>query len=414
MLGIIRVKDFGPYRDSCLQIGLDLTPSYNADFDGDDCTLIVVRGLESRQEASRIISAMSNAFKIGRNHVSPSHMDVHSFLWYTTHFYNSNTNKVTSSIELRDSRIIALCPTPESKDKLQRLAINPPDLRSMFSECITSSNASILKGSNQSVMGYRGRMARMASSYFTTSSNGEVSKGEEPLPYTLTETIRPLYRNSFGIPAIRGISKITKQGMQNTLSKKKQQEGIVGDNIDPIREILLGPTSSVVFFSVDSKVIPIVISMEVQTLQELYSSYAAFHGSSERFVYSCYSPRILAMISDRNEKQSAAERGVAYLCVACSINMDLDEALAVKCILLDLSFDSEKGLIENLKTIVTEKKRTSSFLAISQSVWYSSSFVREYANDAEWKRATVFFEHCMLSSFTEIPSISQGGEESPP
>ena len=391
----VKVESHRDSIRSSISVPIEMTKSYNADFDGDEVVLIPLASPEAVAECSAITTAVKKPFhnRLRSGNVgSFTSWDRNSFLFRSTMTARELCEVLQREEDLSDYQV-ASGMTRATAEKFIDYAYSPRPLDVVFENLVSNSRSFVRKAGGQSGTGYNTRALRTFGSYCTMSLRDSPSiLGMKSASGPINIQTFPLERCrfSYGFPGIRALSKLGQKMMQSTLSKK---DGLVVSEtcLDPVMEIISGKVTKTLLFLKES------LSGEPKAVAVPLLKNIGGHSA----IYATCSPTILAQIEDRESRRYAACNGAKFLTCHIGCNLDEDEMLAVVEILMFLSYQPIKrrnilSLFKHWTTACSNISETNGrILPIMHGSWYSKRMLKmlDGSKRSEFLSPTTMFGH---------------------
>lgn len=391
--------------DDSMGFSLELTRSYNADYDGDECVVCIVRTVEGVRECKSILHSSTRPF---RNLVmkrlvcnATKRGESHGFLWETGFSYAEaltiTFNDLHKSVDLNDHRVSAF------QKSFKEVASD----EERYYDLVKYNNKSVSKTGIQSNSGYLGRVGRIVASNFITDSEGAVSLISDNQPVLLNKFKSVSLYPSYGIPSIRAISKLTRKITQSSLTKKSAKDDLnVSDGVDLISELISGCNTTLIYVCKKddlSTKLPKIVSKSY-VLREDEVLYAA----------SC--PRIINTnfrqnLSFNKQLIEVVSRGMDLVSLAGSFTLEEHERNALVSIVIVLAQQNTDSLLDYLnKRVRDTSNRNVRLTNTLHSSWYNNALVSALTGLGDYSAclsAESIFEMCFLCNYSAVASISQ-------
>ena len=389
---------------SAMGFSLELTRSYNADYDGDECVVCIVRTPEGVSECKTILCSSTRPFKRAVTEstvANPSRAsEAHAFLWETTFTYGQSltlgVNLKHISAGLDDQKVRAF------SGSLFKIGSD----EDRYAALVESNRKSVSKTSIQSNSGYLGRVGRVGASCYVTDCTGTVRSAQRNDPEIILEGQSSDYRSSYGIPAMRAVSKLTRKITQSSLTKKSAKDDLsAGGGVDMISELIAGCSHTVIYVDPSNeggKGVPKVVPQDY-VLE-----------SNERLM-ACISPNVLrtnvpAEHLNYRDTRHIVSSGLDILSLAGSFSLEKREREALMCMIVVLANEGYSSLVDKVgRQVRCLDDRNVRLLNILHSSWYNSSLLRSLSttrDEAPLMSPLTIFEMCLLCNYSSVPSIT--------
>jgi len=447
-----------PSTNSSMRVPISMCPSLHADYDGDECTLIVITSSEALSECERILGYSNNSYTPSvKDRKLPGYKsDIHSFL--------KEINNPITDLDLLE--LLKIGPSGDYVNfkrahwavglrphhvqeyrKLSKPSIMTPKM--LYDKTVTAMHSSLQKVSVQSSVGNMSRLSKCAASLYQSPIERyqEAYELKNPLglfvrlgvPINVGDSRGYQRTWKYGSPAVRAISALTRGAMQGSLNKKIAgteastlcTPGLVELDIKPSTEILEGAQHTIILVhttfddhshmfvtSEEQKNMnytqpPVFLIIDTKTLKVVRGPpHWLGHRVDVMSIKSTYSPLVLAKIpvGSVNRRELVLRQGIHGVINSAGVKLDLDELEALYCIVMDLTTRNKSCLIGDLRTFGGRAlcmREYVSPLSFMQATYFDNLELRQTVTTqlSEWRYADTMFEAMLLGNFSRIPSI---------
>jgi len=447
-----------PNFNSSLRIPLSMCPNLQADYDGDECTLIAITSPEALSECKRVVGYGNNSYTpTAKDRELPGYKsDIHSFLKEINNPITDldllellkvgrrgdyvNFKRAQWAVGLRPHHI------QEYRNLSKSKAMTP---KMLYDKTTAAMHSSLQKVSVQRSVGNMSRLSKCAPSMYQSPIGycTELYELKNPLgssidlgtPMSVSDFRRYQRTGKYWSPAVRAISALTRGAMQGSLNKKIAgteastlcTPGLVELDIKPSTEILEGAQHTIVLVhtcfdnnlrmfvtseeqkSMDCTLKPLFLIVDTKTLEVVRGpSLWVGHRIDVMSIKSNHSPLVLAKIPAGNttRRELVLQQGFHGVINSAGIKLDLDELEALFCIVMDLTARNKSCLIGDLRTFSGRSLCMSQYvspLSFIQATYFDNAALkrRVVTQTPEWRHADTMFEAMLLGNFSGIPSI---------